>query len=112
MRTPRASSVGPVAVLVVATCLFGTGIGQAATATWTGGGGDANWMTGGNWGGTAPSPGDDLVFPGGAAQLTNNNNFAANTSFNSMTFTGSSGGYTLGGNAIQLVAGVSVANSA
>ena len=39
-------------------------------ATWTGGGGDNNWTTAANWGGTAPVAGDDLVFPAGAARLT------------------------------------------
>jgi len=84
----------------------------AATRTWTGGGGDANWTTPGNWGGTAPSAGDDLVFPGGAAQLNNNNDFPAGTQFNSIAFNGSTGGYQLNGNAIQLVAGLSASNAA
>ena len=72
----------------------------AATKTWTGLGGDANWQTGGNWGGTAPLAGDDLVFPAGAAQTTNTNNFPAGTSFNSLAFSGN--GYVIGGNRIAL----------
>ncbi len=83
----------------------------AATRTWSGAGGDANWSTAANWGGTAPVAGDDLVFPGGAAQLTNSNDFAASTSFNTISFTGASGGYVLGGNAIQLVAGITASNT-
>ena len=76
----------------------------AATArTWTGGGADNNWTTPGNWGGTAPVAGDDLVFPGGAARLSNTNDFAAATSFNSITISGT--GYTLAGNAIALATG-------
>src|SRR5689334_22770355 len=48
-------------------------LGAAATCTWTGGGGDNNWSTAGNWdncGGAhaIPQNGDDLVFPAGAAR--------------------------------------------
>ena len=75
----------------------------AATRTWTGGGADNNWTTPANWGGTAPVAGDDLVFPGGAARLSNTNNFLAGTSFNSITISGT--GYTLAGNALALGAG-------
>ncbi len=72
----------------------------AATATWTGGGGDNNWTTAANWGGTAPVAGDDLVFPAGAARLSNTNDFAAGTGFNSITISGS--GYALSGNSVAL----------
>ncbi|MEP7158805.1 MAG: S8 family serine peptidase, partial [Chloroflexota bacterium] len=72
----------------------------ASTATWTGGGSDNNWTTAANWGGTAPVAGDDLVFPGGAARLTNTNDFTAGTSFNSITLSGT--GYTLSGNSVAL----------
>lgn len=51
-----------------------------------------------DWGGTAPVTGDDLVFPGGASNLSNTNDLTENTIFNSITFTGS--GYTLSGNRI------------
>jgi len=85
---------------------------SSATRTWTGGGGDDNWTTAANWGGTAPSGGDDLVFPGGAARLTNSNDFSAGTEFNSISFDGSSGGYQLNGNSIQLAAGISATNTA
>jgi autotransporter-associated beta strand protein len=81
----------------------------ATTRTWTGTNSGA-WSDGGNWGGTAPVPGDDLVFPTGAANQTNSNDFAAGTSFNSIAITG--GTYTLNGNAITLGAGgLSVATS-
>ena len=57
----------------------------------------------------AASAGDDLVFPVGAARLTNTNNFADDTTFNSLTFTG--GDYNVqetatGANTIQLSHGV------
>jgi hypothetical protein len=76
-----------------------------ATRLWSGAGLDANWATAANWGGTAPVAGDDLVFPAGALQTTNTNNFAAGTSFNSITF--QAGGYNVSGNPIALVAGLS-----
>ena len=54
-----------------------------ATFTWDerrttcGSSADANWTTATNWlGDVLPDPGDDLVFPAGAAQLTNTNDFA------------------------------------
>jgi hypothetical protein len=77
---------------------------SAATRTWTGAAGN-NWTIASNWKeGGAPVAGDDLVFPAGAAnQRTSNNDFPANTSFNSVAFTG--GSYLLGGNAITIGAG-------
>ena len=44
----------------------------AAIKTWNGLGGTTNWSTSGNWGGTAPVNGDDLVFAG-PARLFNSN---------------------------------------
>ncbi|MFL5240612.1 MAG: PKD domain-containing protein [Gemmataceae bacterium] len=67
-----------------------------STVTWDGGGGTSNWSDRFNWqGDIAPVAGDDLVFPAGAAQLSNSNNFASGTSFHSLTFRGS--GYTISG---------------
>src|SRR5256885_1746156 len=88
---------------VVSVCLFLSASASAATRTWTGGGADNNWGTAANWGGTFPVAGDDLVFPSGAARLSNTNNIAAGTSFNSITISGS--GYTLAGNSITLGVG-------
>jgi autotransporter-associated beta strand protein len=45
-----------------------------------------------------------LVFPNGATQLTNTDDFPDGTSFGSITFTGD--GYDIGGNAITLTSGV------
>ena len=71
-----------------------------ATFTWDGGGGNANWATSANWvGDIAPPAGSDLVFPSSAANLTNTNNFASGTNFNSILLTG--GGYFVDGNAIS-----------
>ena len=41
-----------------------------ATDTWSGLGGNGNWSSAGNWSGGAPTPGEILVFPAGATQLT------------------------------------------
>ncbi|WP_145272924.1 hypothetical protein [Tautonia plasticadhaerens] len=72
-----------------------------ATRIWDGGGGDALWTTAANWvDDTAPVENDELVFPTGAAQLTNTNDFAGNTNFASITINAS--GYSLGGNEIDL----------
>jgi hypothetical protein len=107
IHRPRRTSL----FVFVVGALFFEPAAEAATRTWTGLGADNNWSTAANWGGVAPSAGDDLMFPGGTPRLSPNNDFAANTSFNTISFTGSSGGYTLGGNAIQIVSGISAANS-
>jgi autotransporter-associated beta strand protein/YVTN family beta-propeller protein len=73
---------------------------------WTGQGATNNWSDAGNWqGGSAPNPGDALVFPSGASQLANTNDFPDGTSFYSLTFTGA--GYDISGNAITLTSGMS-----
>ena len=85
---------------------FSVSVGLAvATSTWNGGGGDANWMTGGNWGGTAPSASNALTFSG-TVQLANNNNFPANTQFDGITFDNTAGAFTLNGNTINLAGNI------
>jgi autotransporter-associated beta strand protein len=60
---------------------------QAKTFTWSGLGADNLWSDGDNWvGGIAPSPGDSLIFPAGAAQPRSVNDFAAGSQFGSLTF--------------------------
>jgi autotransporter-associated beta strand protein len=89
--------------------IVNTGSAFAATATWTGGGGDTNMNTAGNWGGVAPSAGDDLVFPSGVANRTVVNNYSAATSFNSILFSGTdatNNNYTISGNSMTIVAGI------
>src|SRR5204862_7924354 len=82
-----------------------------AVATWDGGGADNHWTTAANWvGDVAPQPGDDLVFPKGAAQLANVNDFPAGTSVHSIAVRAA--GYQLTGNALALAAGLSVDASA
>jgi|GEM_PF-5241299 len=68
---------------------------------WDGGGGDNNWTTAANWvGDVAPQPDEALRFAAGAARTANNNNnFPPNTTFRTLLI---EGGYTLGGNGLQL----------
>ena len=81
-----------------------------ATLTWDGSN-SALWSDAANWvGDVAPATGDDLFFPSGAANLTNNNDLLAGTSFNTILFTG--GGYNITGNAISLVGGLTANNTA
>jgi autotransporter-associated beta strand protein len=82
----------------------------AATRTWSGAGGNNQWMTAANWqGGVAPVAGDDLVFPVGGAQPTNVNNFPAGTTFGSITFVAA---YTVGGNALAMTGTLAVTSAA
>jgi len=77
-----------------------------ATRTWDGGGITNNWKEAANWeGDAAPGPGDDLIFPAGKPQMSNNNDFPAGTTFNSISFSGAP--YTLSGNSIALINGIS-----
>lgn len=69
---------------------------------------DSNWTTSANWN-ALPVAGDNLTFSG-SLRTNNNNNFAADTSFNNLTFsTGTS--FTLGGNRITLAGGTITGNN-
>ena len=77
---------------------------------WTGAGANNFWTTAANWSNNvAAGPGDDLVFPAGAARLINSNNFPTGTIFNSITFSG--GNYFLYGSNILLNAGINATNT-
>lgn len=98
------------ASLVVTLCgllIFKATPALAATKTWDGSGGDNNMNTASNWAGdSAPTAGDDLVFPASAARHTITNNYTAATSFNSVTFNGDGDTpYEISGNSITLAAG-------
>jgi fibronectin-binding autotransporter adhesin len=80
-----------------------------ALLTWDGSS-SANWSDPANWvGDIAPTSGDDLVFPAGAANLVNTNDLPAGTLFNTIVFTGS--GYNISGNAIRLTGGITANNT-
>lgn len=97
-----------IVALALLACLLVPRPVLANTRTWTGGSvANGGWTTAANWGGIVPAPGDDLVFPAGAARTTNTNDFPAGTSFHSIVFSGSGTGYTISGNGIALVAGIS-----
>src|SRR5690349_19589677 len=73
--------------------------------------GNSNWTSPQNWvGDVAPVAGDSLVFPAAAQQYTTTTTFPAGTAFSSLSFSGS--GYTLGGNAVALAAGITTSNPA
>ncbi len=74
--------------------------GAATTKTWTGSVIDNNWSTGANWGGTAPSAGDALVFPSGSSFTSPNNDFGP-TPFDSISIDHATG-YTITGNSVTL----------
>ena len=98
---------GSRAAIVMLIFMVGAIAAYPATRTWDGGGSDANWQTAANWSDDiAPAAGDDLVFPASGGQQSNNNNFFLFTSFNSITVEG--GAYTLSGNPIRLVNGLTV----
>ena len=82
----------------------------AATRTWDGGGSDNKMTTAANWSSdTAPSAGDDLVFPANVTDRTIINDFTAATSFNSIAFTGAAtqdSNYSFTGTSMTLVAGI------
>ena len=86
--------------LLIALLLALPALAPAATKTWDGSA-SGLWASGANWvGGVAPVAGDDLVFPSGALRLANTNNFAAGTSFRTITISGVN--YQLHGNRVQL----------
>jgi len=84
-----------VSLLLALAALFGSVSAiQGAIRTWDGSY-SIYWSAAANWvENDPPSPGDDLVFPAGAANLHNYNNLGHDT-YASITFTGS--GYTLDG---------------
>lgn len=80
---------------------------RAANKTWDGGGDQSSWSASpANWDAdTAPVAADSLFF-GGNIGLFPNNDFAANTVFNGLTFNSDAGAFTLAGNAFNLGAGL------
>ena len=78
------------------------------SSTWDGGGGDDKWSSAANWADdTVPANGDDLVFSG-AVRPANVNDLL--TSVGSVSFT--QAGFSLSGNALTVMDGISAAGSA
>ena len=89
-------------LLSLAVLLGSAATTHSATRTWTGGYSSAYWSASANWDTGAPVVGDDLVFPVGAARLTNTNNLG-NVTYRSITISGNDyvlrgtpGGATIG----------------
>ena len=92
----RACTIGALLVATVA---------SAADRTWNGGGSDANWSTAANWGGTAPSAGDVLMFAG-STRLTNTNDLSDGTAIGGITFNTGASAFVLAGNGVSMLGAV------
>jgi len=79
---------------------------RAADRIWTGGGGDGNWSTPANWGGTAPTTNDTLFFSG-TTRLSSTNDLPEDIPLAGIIFNSGAGAFTLGGNRISLEGPVS-----
>jgi fibronectin-binding autotransporter adhesin len=87
---------------------FSNAVPVGRLVVWTGGGRTANLSDPANWGGTTPSAGDHLLFgPGTPTNIVND--FAPDTLFGSLTFSG--GDFVVTGNAISLGEGGIIATS-
>jgi autotransporter-associated beta strand protein len=81
----------------------------AATSTWSGGGGNVNWSTAGNWDTTpTSSTSTDLIFAGttntGTIGTPLNQDIAAPMLLNTMTFNSGAAAFFLGGSALRFQA--------
>src|SRR5438874_6637521 len=78
---------------------------RLAPAIWDGGGLNNLWSTPANWvGNLPPQPGEDVIFPFGAARQSNFNDFPIGTAFNSIAI--EAGGYQINGKDVVLLDGV------
>ncbi len=91
--------------------------GNLSAQTWDGGANPVfDWTLNTNWStdvAPVPSATAALIFDG-AVGLTNNNDFTANSQFNTLTFAAGAGAFNLGGSAINLgdgTAGTKITNS-
>lgn len=85
----------------------GLAASSALGQTWNGGGTNDNWTNVANW--TADPNNTSLKTFGGSTRLTPNNDFAADSQFNGITFASGAGEFVLGGNSITL--GGNITNS-
>jgi autotransporter-associated beta strand protein len=85
------------------------------TDVWTGLGSNGNWSNANNWlGGQAPTAGDDLVFPAGAATLITINDMKGigGGLIRFSTITVEAGGYSFSGNDVFLTSGLTTTEPA
>ena len=85
-------------LLAVLGLILAAASSQATVRTWSGLGGDANWLTSGNWDVRPATNGDSLTFSG-TTQQNNTNNYGTVTNLN---ITMSTGGWSLNGNKVWL----------
>jgi len=99
------------AALLLSFVVVSSNSALAATFTWNGGGGNANWGTAGNWTGGIPANANttDLIFAGttntGTAGTPLNNNIASPMLLNSITFSSGGTPFFLGGSNIRFDGG-------
>ena len=102
-------SLSPCRALVVALLSLFSTSGVLAQSVWNGGGADALWSNGDNWGGTAPATPGELHFTG-VTQLGPQNDLAGFTATR-IEFLSGAGAFNITGNAIGLSGNI-VNNSA
>src|SRR5579862_945692 len=99
-KCPRSVRVLNLPMFAIALTLFTTFGAYAAQKVWNGSG--TNWSAAASWSPNGvPAAGDDLVFAG-SLNLASNNDLAAGTLFNSITFAPSAGAFTLSGNSFGI----------
>jgi trimeric autotransporter adhesin len=86
-------------MIVLLVAVSATGATRVWHVNGTPGTSPASWTVAGNWGGVAPVPGDDLVFPDGSGNDYPNNDFPPGTQFNSILIDGF---YTVTGNPVSV----------
>ncbi len=112
MKTTTSALARVLLVLAVISLSPVSQLCPAATLSWSGGGGaNANWDNGANWGfaGT-PASGDTLVFPAGQPNLNNTNNIPGLV-LSQMRFAGAGGGYVIRGNALTVTNNIEGTNT-
>jgi autotransporter-associated beta strand protein len=83
--------------------IYSNTVNALPAVTWSGGGGaNTNWSTPANWGGTALTADDPLIFSGTNGLSNNNNILPVGTQFNGITFQADAGPFVLGGNTVAL----------
>jgi autotransporter-associated beta strand protein len=96
---------------IVALILSAGVAAHANIYSWSGGGATANWSDSGNWGfAGVPGNGDTVVFPAAQPRLSNTNNLAG-LSLAQIRFAGTSGGYSIYGNAITVTSDIEATNT-
>ncbi len=98
---PRHSGFGLAGAVLSVLLATASAAFSQSTYTWTGGGSDNNWGTGGNWGGSAPSSLQSYLNFGGTTKLNANNNYTAGSGGFQIYFNSGAGAFTLSGNAIN-----------